>query len=418
MPIEIIVPRLGWSSEEGLFAGWLKQPGDEVVAGEPLFALESDKVTMEVESLDHGFLHVPSDGPQPGQVVAVGQLLGYLLAKGEQVDTFAPGDSAAAIPVPASPVDPQIVNAVSVPPNPASSAAATPGTPVAAGQSQPLRRLVSPRARATARRLGVDLASVHARPGARRVIENDVFQAAQARKPGSASEPSPLSERAVLRARQVLAARLEESFRTPHFYLQATADAVPLARFLDEMRPHVEAQYHARLTYNDLLIKALALAVKAVPQVNHYWSAGQIVPQPAIDVSLAVQAGDSLLVPVIRHAATRTIGEIAVERECLVDKCRRGQAKPEDFHGGSVTLSNLGPFGVDRFQAILNPPQSAILAVGGIRKRPFVDGDTIVARLTVPLTISVDHRVVDGVVAARFLQTLVEWIEAPMRLVL
>jgi pyruvate dehydrogenase E2 component (dihydrolipoamide acetyltransferase) len=184
------------------------------------------------------------------------------------------------------------------------------------------------------------------------------------------------------------------------------------------MRPHVEQQHGARLTYNDLLVKALALALRTVPQVNRFWNNGEIAAHATIDVSLAVQTDDNLLAPVIRNVAALTIGEIAAERERLVEKCRRGAARPEDFAGGSVTLSNLGPFGVDRFQAILNPGQSAILAVGSIAKRPFVDGDAVIVRLTAPLTLSVDHRVVDGVAAAKFLQAIVSLLESPMRLVL
>lgn len=402
MPIEITVPRLGWSSEEGIFAGWLKQPGDQVVAGEPLFALESDKVTMEVESLDHGRLHVAPGCPEAGQVVLVGQLLGYLLAEGEELAPLAAPQPV----VPALSQEP----AVAFTPRVAPGAASKP-------LPRPDRMPASPRARAAAKRLGIDLVTVAARPGARRVIEADVLRAAQASH-ATTSPAAPSPSPAQTRARKYLAARLEESFRTPHFYVQATTDAAALAAFLAEMRPHVEQQHGARLTYNDLLVKALALALRTVPQVNRFWNNGEIAAHATIDVSLAVQTDDNLLAPVIRNVAALTIGEIAAERERLVEKCRRGAARPEDFAGGSVTLSNLGPFGVDRFQAILNPGQSAILAVGSIAKRPFVDGDAVIVRLTAPLTLSVDHRVVDGVAAAKFLQAIVSLLESPMRLVL
>jgi pyruvate dehydrogenase E2 component (dihydrolipoamide acetyltransferase) len=352
VPIEITVPRLGWSAEEGTFAGWLKQPGDSVSSGEPLFALESDKVTMEVESLDNGVLEVSPDCPEPGGTVAAGQLLGYLI----------PAEAKTKLPA-------------------------------------------SPRARAAAKALGVDIATVKARPGAQRIIEADVLKSA----PVSAPAPRP---------RQRIASKLEESFRAPHFYLQAEPIATNLARLREELVPLFEQRHGLRVSYNDLLVKAIALALRAAPQVNARWQGDAAVANDTADVSLAVQAGDTLLVPVIRNADTRTLAEIAQDRERLIHLCKTGSAKPADFEGGGATISNLGAYGVDRFQAILNPPQAAILAVGRLAKRPVVEGDAVVARLTLPLTLSVDHRVVDGVVAARFLGAITSLLESPLRLAL
>jgi pyruvate dehydrogenase E2 component (dihydrolipoamide acetyltransferase) len=358
MPIEIAVPRLGWSSEEGTFAGWLKQNGDQVVTGEPLFALESDKVTMEVESLDDGTLHIPAGGPESGATVKPGDVIGYLLAQGEQ-----------------SPQSPGAVPA-------------------------------SPRARARARSLGLDIADVRPAPGARRVVEADVLRARAASAGQRASGP-----------RQVIAERLEESFRAPHFYVQAEADATFLARTLADLRT-AEAPGKVRLTYNDLFVKAIARALGENPAINSQWREGRVEPLDSIGIGLAVQGPRALLVPVIRHADTLSLDAIAAARQALVERCTRGAISAAELAGGSVTLSNLGPFGVDRFQAILNPPQSAIVAIGRVAKRPFVDGDAVVARLTVPITISVDHRVVDGVAAARFLGSIVQAIESPIRLLL
>ncbi|MBM3734993.1 MAG: 2-oxo acid dehydrogenase subunit E2 [Acidobacteria bacterium] len=351
MAIEITVPRLGWSSEEGVFAGWLKQPGETVVQGEPLFALESDKVTMDVESLDSGILQVLAGGPEPGGTVTVGQVLGHLLAQGESV--------------------------------------------------HPARQCASPRARAAARKLGIDIATVSAAPGANRVVEADVLRVGKPRG-----------------TQQVVAARLEESFRAPHFYVQADADAEAFVKLRGDLLPILEKRHGVRVTYNDLLVKAAAMALDAMPQLNCYWRDGTIMPFGSVDVSLAVQAGDSLLAPVIRNASKSAIAEIAAARGALVEKCQQRRAVPEDLRGGSMTVSNLGPFGVDRFQAILNPPQPLILAVGRIAKRPVVDGDRIAARTTVPLSLSVDHRVINGVAAAQFLQQIVSLIESPLRLVL
>jgi len=219
------------------------------------------------------------------------------------------------------------------------------------------------------------------------------------------------------RARKVIATRLEESFRTPHFYVHGEVDAAFLAKVREEMIPIVEEEHHIRLSYNDLLAKAIAMVLRGMPNLNSYWNDGEIVSRSEVNVGLAVQADDRLLVPVIRHADRLSLGQIAVAREETVERCRRGAAKPSDFEGGSVTLSNLGAFGVDRFQAILNPPESAIIAVGKVAKRPFIDGDSVVARLTMPVSVSVDHRVVDGVAAARFLDGIVKLLQAPLRLV-
>ncbi len=395
MAIEIIVPRLGWSSEDGVFSGWLKQAGEKVASGEPLFALESDKVTMEVESLDNGILQILPGGPEPGGVVAVGQLIGYLLADGEEIG--------AVLPAPSAPYTPPVVEAAVVPARAAQAEESK-------GES---RRPVSPRARARAKSLGIEIAAVPLAPGARRVVEADVLRFAEER----AARKRPF-DTAASRARKGIAARLEESFRTPHFYVHAEADATGLARLRDEMLPVVLERDGVRLTFNDLLVKAAALNLRALPQVNCYWHQREVVVLDTVHIGLAVQTDETLVVPVIRDADRLTVAEIARARQLLVEKSRSSNLKPADVEGASLTISNLGAFGVDRFQAILNPPQSIIMAAGSIAKRPFVDGDTVVARLTLPISISVDHRVIDGVAAARFLQGLVRLLESPLRLVL
>ncbi len=345
MPIAITVPRLGWSMEEGIFAGWLKADGDAVASGEPLFALESEKVTMEVEALDSGTLLIPAGSPVAGAIVTVGQNLGYIMKAGE----------------------------------------APPLAPV------PLAKLpASPRARAAAKRLGVDLTTVAPREGARRIVEADVLRA-QTTAPATPVPPTPAPQRTTI------ATRMEESFRAPHFYLHADANVEALAKIRNEHRP---------ASYNDFIIKAIALALVRHPRVNAYWDNGAVVPRATQHIALAAQIGDTLYTPVILNPAEKSLPQIARERE-------EALAKRTASADASATLSNLGPFGVDRFEAILNPPQSIIVAVGKIAKRPVVIGDDVVARLTMPISLSVDHRVVDGVPAAQFLQTLIAILEAP-----
>jgi pyruvate dehydrogenase E2 component (dihydrolipoamide acetyltransferase) len=383
MAIEINVPRLGWSSEDGIFAGWLKQPGDRVVSGEPLFALESDKVTMEVEALDSGILRLLEGGPAAGALVVVGQVIGYLAAEGERVAEL---ESAAAGPL---------------------VVAAEEGAAAVAARPTP----ASPRARARAKSLGIELAAVSPAPGGRRIVEEDVLRAAAAR-------PKPAATLAAARGRRVIAARLEESFRTPHFYVEADVNATALARLREELLPVLGERDGVRLSFNDLLIKAAALALRARPEVNRYWRNGESVPWETAHIGLAVQTEENLLVPVIRDADQLGVGAIARARQALVEKSQARRLQTCDSEGASLTISNLGAFGVDRFQAILNPPQSLIIAAGRMAKRPVVEGDAVVARLTLPLSVSVDHRVIDGVAAARFLEALVQTLEAPLRLLL
>ena len=400
MPIEITVPRLGWSMEEGIFVGWLKADGDSVASGEPLFALESEKVTMEVESLDQGVLHIPAGAPEAGGVVTVGQLLGFLLEPGEVVPVvpltaagdaiitlgLRLGDAAPNVSVaprdciPSSPraratakLGGQAIEAVFAASSPRACATAN-ATPDHSGVSA---HPASPRARAAAKKLGVDIANVQPREGAPRIIEADVLRHAP--------------------ARTTIAARLEESFRAPHFYLHADAHVEALAALRHEHRP---------ANYNDFLIKAIAIALVRHPRVNAYWDNGAVVSRTTQHIALAAQIGDTLYTPVIQNPAEKSLAQIARDRE---------QALAQRSHGkdASATLSNLGPFGVDRFEAILNPPQSVIVAVGKIAKRPVVVDDQVVARLTMPISLSVDHRVVDGVPAAQFLQTLIAILESP-----
>ncbi len=361
MAIEITVPRLGWSMEEGIFGDWLKQPGEAITASEPLFSLESDKVTMDVESLDAGILHLVADSPPPGATVTVGQLLGYLLQKGEAPPLPRQAETVQAIPT-YSPVPIQ---------EPASSLPAI---------------TASPRARAVARKLGINLAQVTRRAGKSRIIASDVEQA---KTPTSAN-------------RAILAARLEESFRAPHFYLHAEADAEALATYRLQ---------HPPVAYNDLLLKAISLALTHHPPVNAYWANGQMVTHATQHVALAAQIGDQVLTPVITNPAQKPLAQITIDRLAILERCRHHQARPADFNHASATLSNLGAFGVDRFQAILNPPQSIIVAAGSLKKRPVVFNSLVVARLTLPLSLSVDHRVIDGVAAAAFLATLIRILE-------
>jgi pyruvate dehydrogenase E2 component (dihydrolipoamide acetyltransferase) len=408
MLYDVVMPQLGLTMTEGSVTTWLKKPGDPVQKGEMLFTVETDKVEMEVEATRSGYLH--SIFVEPGKVVPVGTVIASLSDSASEDAA----DSRGAAAGPALPaVDERVLRAAQAP----VCAATGPGGPQqdAPGQA---RVLASPRARSLAARLGVSLSDV-APAGQGRISEADVrrhyesFRAAcgpQQPRPGSVG-PSG--------ARAAVASRMTMSFQSaPHFYLGADIDATELVRCRAALIAPLQASAGVRLTYTDLFLKALALALSERPDVNSCWREGRVTANPAVEVGFAVQTPQALLVPVIRRADELTLAQIATARCALTEKARSGKLVPDDLDGGSATLSNLGPFGVDWFQAILNPPQSIILAAGRIASKPRVAGGRIEARESLTLTVSVDHRVMDGAGAASFLARIQQFLENPCTLLL
>ena len=360
MPYEIVMPQLGLTMTEGSVTSWLKKPGDRVEKGEIVFTVETDKVEMEVESFGSGYLERILILPE--QVVPVGTVIATL------------SDS----------------------PAQATAAAEPPAAELA----------VSPRARRIARELGVDLAAVQPSSGTR-VTEDDVRRIYEAR---TASVPAPASDKTDLRqtaARKVTARRMTASFQSaPHFYLGVEANAAELVKLR-------ECHKGSGITYTDLFLKAMAVALAEQPQVNQYWLNGELAAHDSVDLGFAAQTNHGLLVPVVRNAQRLALFDLTREREALTHKARNGALSLVDMEGGSATLSNLGAFGIDSFQAILNPPQSVILATGRITKRAVVVADLVEAQPTVALNLSADHRVIDGVAGANFLARIRELIENP-----
>ncbi len=385
MAIEVVMPQLGLTMTEGAVNRWLKQDGAVVEKGEALFEVSTDKVEMEVEADHSGHLQILLE---PERTVPVGAIIALLHPGAER---------AAAAATVSRPVPAQTPISDAPDPEPDKRAAKDGKIPA------------SPRARALARRLGVDIHSVTpARPGAR-IVEADIQKAYGAAVPAGATKSA-----------KAAAARLEESFRTaPHFYLHSLADAEKLRQLRLDLLGEIESRTGGlRLTYTDLLIRALALALARHPEVNASWQDGDLVRWSDLSIGIAVQAGDRLVVPVLRDAGRLSLPQITQARAALVEKARSGRLTLADLEGGRTTLSNLGPFGVDSFSPILNPPQSSILAVGKIAQRPFVIDGGLAVRWTAGLTFSFDHRVVDGVAGANLLRTLVEYVENPARLLL
>jgi pyruvate dehydrogenase E2 component (dihydrolipoamide acetyltransferase) len=395
MPTDVIMPALGMAQDTGKLLRWLKAEGDQVQKGEALMEIETDKVTVEVEAPADGTL--AAFGAAEGEDVPVGNRVAVILAPNESVshepEPAAPAAEAAEVEASAR---------VAVSPD-------RERAPEAAKPARARRPLASPKARRLAADHGIDVAALAGSGPNGAVVAADV----EAARDGAA--PPPAEELAAGPVWQRMAERVAESWRTaPHFFLARDVDASRLEswRAAARARPGYE-----RVTHTDLLVRVAAEALSRHPRVNASWRDGSIVAAAAANVGIAVATDDALVVPVIHGAERLTLREVAERRAALVESARAGTLRPDDVSGGTFTVSNLGMYGVDAFLAVLNPPQAAILAVGRIADRIVpVDGDPVV-RPYLTLSVSFDHRVVDGARGAQFLDTLASLLEEPAGLV-
>jgi pyruvate dehydrogenase E2 component (dihydrolipoamide acetyltransferase) len=382
MPRDVIMPALGMAQETGKVLRWLKTEGATVVQGEPLLEIETDKVTVELEA--------PADGTLAGVCAAegddvpVGQTIAVVLAAGEELAAVATAASPAT-----TPAEPAVETA---------AAAADPAAPVARSR----RRLASPKARRIAAARGVDLESLAGSGPGGAVLAADVETLAI---PGQ-----PLSS-----AWRLMAERTTRSWQSvPHFYLRREVDASRLQTWRAAARAKPGAE---SVSHTDLLVKLTAEALRRHPRVNATWAGDRVEQSPRINVGIAVATDDGLVVPVVHDADRLGLPELAWRRSELAAAARAGRLRPADVSGGTFTVSNLGMFGVDSFDAIVNAPQAAILAVGRIADRVVAVNGAPAVRLVLQLSISFDHRVVDGARGAGFLDTLASLIEEPAGLV-
>lgn len=423
--IEITMPRLSDTMTEGAIAVWHKQPGDRVEVGDLLVEIETDKATMEYEAYDAGTLTkqlVPE-----GEQVAIGAPIA-LLDDGTATPAPAPAAAAPAAAAPAA-SGATVVSTV--------TDAAAPARPVAAATADGTRLFASPLVRKLAREHHLDLSQVRGTGPGGRIIRADTEallaaapnDAAPAGPAGTvpareqppaattddekrASEAVPLSK-----MRRVIARRLGESARTiPHFYVTATADAENLVQLRTDLNAQLVAAGRPKVSINDLLIRASALALREHPLVNASYiddASGEMLVHHRINVGVAVASGAGLVVPVIEDADQKTVSQLGTEAKALVALANAKKLTPAQMSGGTFTISNLGMFGVDQFTAIINPPEGAILAVGGTAREAVVVGEEILPRYRMRYTLSADHRIIDGALAAQFLQTLTRLIENP-----
>ena len=439
MPKEVIMPALGMAQDEGVLLRWLKKEGEMVQAGEPLMEVATDKVDVQVEAPASGLLTAVT--AQEGDEIPVGQVIALIAAEGEELPAK-PVSAPLATDMEDSEGEPpaQSVPSESRVPSPvAARMAAQHGidladVPAVGGRisredieahmrtaGAGVRVLASPKARRLARERGIDLASLAGNGPQGAVLAADVPLTVQPPtesitqpQPVPAPAASPPDQPTVSRMWQIMAQRLTASWTSvPHFYLVREVDATGLQGWRSLLASKTPDRVN--VTYTDLLTKLTALSLARFPRLNASWRDGEILFNPDINIGLAVAVPEGLLVPVVHKADQLQVQDIAARRTELVARANRAALMPDDFAGGTFTISNLGMYGVDAFNAIVNPPQAAILAVARITDRVVaVDGQPAV-RPMLTLTLSCDHRAVDGVMAAQFLDTLAALIEEPLR---
>lgn len=417
MDIEVVMPAIGAGTTEGKILQWLKQSGDTVKVGDILAEIETDKAVIELEAVDNGVLdriHVEAGDT----AVPVGDVIATLMA---QPRAEAQAERRAERQVERNAVEPTPV---------AQAAAAVSATGGAA--AAPSHRLfASPSARRLARLMGVDLQALTGSGPKGRIVRVDIEQAAQDRAAPTA-KPAASSDTAVaIRAgagtltphtsmRATIARRLVQSKQQiPHFYLTVDCRMDSMLAARESLNRNAQVGPDPiRYSLNDLLLLAVSRAVARVPEINAQWTDEGVLRLEQIDLSIAVALDTGLITPILRDAGRKGLHDIATQVRQLTEQARAGRLRPEQYEGGSLTVSNLGMHGVQSFAAIINPPQAAILAVGAVTRQPVVDGDTLAIGHVMSLTLSADHRVVDGAVGARFLKEVRHFLEHPIELIL
>ena len=382
--------------EEGKFLAWLKKDGDFIKEGEPLFTLESDKAAQEVEAIDSGILHIAPDGPQPGDIIKVGHVLGYLLAEGESAPVAnQPEIKTRQLSEPLQSGENNLIHSPAPILLPVKSRTETPA---------------SPRARRAAKTHRVDLATLAPTGQGGRIRERDVLAAATA-IPTAGMRQVPLTQ-----MRRTIAARLMHSRQTTvPVTITGRCDATEILALRKQLKSMGEKANLAVIpTINDILVKLTAAALRQHPMLAATWAEDHLLLPETTHLGIAVDSEGGLLVPVIRNVDSSTLTQIAAQSQKLIAAARSGQLAAADMQGACFTLSNLGSLGVEAFTPVINPPESAILGIGAIVREvvPLDDG-TFAARDRLTLSLTFDHRVNDGAAAARFLQTLRRLIEQP-----
>ncbi|RKK06130.1 pyruvate dehydrogenase complex dihydrolipoamide acetyltransferase [Pseudoroseomonas wenyumeiae] len=436
MATNILMPALSPTMTEGTLARWLKKEGEAVKAGDVIAEIETDKATMEFEAVDEGVLGkiLVQDGTEG---VKVNDPIGILVEEGEAVPSgdapkAAPKQAATPESKPAAPEQPK-------------AAPAQESKPAPAAQASGDRVFASPLAKRMAQQAGIDLSGIKGSGPNGRIVKADVEGASSAPKPAAqpqaaapstqpqaaAPAPAPKAPAPTITAphtavpnssmRKVIARRLSESKSTvPHFYVTMDIEIDALLKLRADLnaRAPKEGPGAFKLSVNDLVIKAAARVLRQYPNVNASWTDDAIIQYHDVDISVAVSIPDGLITPIIRKADQKGLAAISSEMKDLASRAKAGKLKPEEFQGGGFSISNMGMFGVKDFSAIINPPQAGILAVSAGEQRPMVKNGALAIATVMTCTLSVDHRVVDGALAAEFIAAFKKVVEDPLSLML
>lgn len=437
MATKVMMEALSPTMEEGRLVKWLKNVGDAVKSGDTIAEVETDKAIMELVARGDGVLRARL--VEEGATSAIGETIGVIAAADEDISGLTGGTAApsAAAPVAAEPPAQAAAPAAAVPATvpvaaaPAPAPVATPvATPAAAMASGPVRS--SPLARRLAAERGLALESVTGSGPNGRVIRRDVEAApsaaapaaptasaaaapAMASSPGVVGAPSTITDVPLTMIRKTIARRLSESIGPiPTFYLTSEVDMTKIGQLREQMSA---AGDQFKVSVNDIIIKAVAIALTRHPEVNAHWMGDSIRYFSAVHVGMAVATDDGLIVPVIRDAHIKGLGQIGKEARDFAKRARERKLAPAEYSGGTFSVSNLGMFGIDQFTAIINPPEAAILAVGATETKPVWENGAFVPHQRMRVTLSCDHRVIDGAIGAKFLQTLRQLLEAPLLMI-
>jgi pyruvate dehydrogenase E2 component (dihydrolipoamide acetyltransferase) len=430
MATNILMPALSPTMTEGTLSRWLKKEGENVRAGDVIAEIETDKATMEVEAVDEGVLGkiLVIDGTEG---VKVNEPIAILVDQGEAVPASAPTTKPSPAP-PSTPAPEPVAKAE--PPRPAPEKAQQSGNGHDAGGE---RIFVSPLARRMAKQAGLELTALKGSGPNGRIVKADIEAALRkgappTPQPAAAPTAAPVARPSAPIAaphtlvphssiRRVIARRLTEAKSTiPHFYVSMDVEIDALIKLMNDLnaKSPKEGPDAYLITINDLVIKASAVTLRRVPTVNAAWTDEGMALFDDVDISIAVAIPDGLITPIVRRADQKGLATISREMKDLAGRARTGKLKPEEFQGGGFSISNMGMFGVTEFAAIINPPQSAILAVAAGQKRPVVKNDSLSIATVMTVTLSVDHRVVDGALGARWLREFKRIVEDPLSLLL
>lgn len=460
MAVEIVMPKLGWTMEEGILVEWFKKDGEMVNAGDLLFSVEGDKALQEIEAFDNGILRIPPNSPPPGSKVTVGTLLAYLVAPGETFSSGQQGESKVAaarrdVTATAAPGTPPVMveqtaaTSESLMPNISPRArriaeelgvswmqlqgsgrtgriverdvrAATEQRHRTATAPAPAASNITPIARRVAQDLGVDVDALAAEFPGRRVTREDVERAALGTRPQPTPQTTTQKDtqvRARLSSvRRITAQRMSESAHTTApVTLTTEADATELVRLREQLKADSSAGQQPIPTFTDLLVKISAFALREHPELNSRLEGEEVVTEAAVHIGIAVETERGLLVPVLRDVQDKSLRQLAAESESLVARTRGDKVSADELRGSTFTITNLGMYEIDAFTPIINLPDCAVLGVGRIVPKQIVTGkdERVMVRRMMVLSLTFDHRLVDGAPAARFLQRIKQLVEQP-----